>query len=80
MGLEELDRMRPEAREKYLDIIRAIPPGKKIEITVGFCDTVREFVLDVIRSEHPGAREDLILAEFRRRILPEHLRRRVYGA
>jgi len=79
MGIEELDRMTPKAREKYLEIIRAIPCGKKIEITVGFCDTVREFVMDVIRSENPAASEDFILLEFRKRILPEDLRLKVYG-
>lgn len=80
MGIEELDRMSEKTREKYLEIVRAIPAGKKIEITVGFCDTMREFILDVIRSEHPDAREEFILAEFRRRMLPEDLRRKVYGA
>ncbi|MCL4499681.1 MAG: hypothetical protein M1335_05515 [Chloroflexi bacterium] len=80
MGLEELDMMSPKVREKYLEIIRAIPPGRKIEITVAFCDTVREFVMDVIRSENPDASEEFILAEFRKRILPEELRRKVYGA
>jgi hypothetical protein len=79
MGVEEIDRMRPEVREKYLEMVRSIPPGKKIEITVAFCDTVREFVMDVIRSENPGASQDFIQAEFRKRILPDDLRRKVYG-
>jgi hypothetical protein len=34
MGYEELDRMTPEAREKYLEIIRSIPPGKKLRIAI----------------------------------------------
>jgi|GEM_PF-3309956 len=80
MGIEELDRMSPKVREKYLEIIQAIPPGRRIEIAVDFCDTVRQLVMDVIRSENPSASEDFILAEFRKRILPEDIRRRVYGS
>jgi len=80
MGIEELDRMSPKSREKYLEIIRAIPPGRRIEIAVDFCDTVRQLVMDVIRSENPSASEDFILAEFRKRILPADLIRKVYGA
>lgn len=79
MGIEELDRMRPEAREKYLEMIRAISPGKKIEIAVAFSDSVREFVMDVIRSEHPGASDEFLASEFKKRVLPDDLRRKVYG-
>ena len=79
MGWEELDIMPPKAREKYIETVRSIPAGKKIEIAVSFCDSVREFIIGVIRSEHPDAPEELILSEFRKRILPEDLRRRVYG-
>ena len=34
MGYEELDRMTPEAREKYLEIIRSMPPEKKLRIAI----------------------------------------------
>ena len=34
MGYEELKRMTPEAREKYLEIIRSIPPGKKLRMAI----------------------------------------------
>jgi len=79
MGLEELDRMPERVRDKYLEILRAIPPGRKIEITVEFCDATREFALGVIRSQHPDATEDEIKREFSRRVLPEDIRKRVYG-
>ena len=80
MGIDELDRMSAKTREKYMEIVRSIPEGKKIEIAVSFSDSVREFVMDMIRSEHPDASEEVILSEFRKRILPEDLRRKVYGA
>ena len=80
MGIEELDRMSPKAREKYLEIIRAIPPGRRIEIAVEFSDAMRQMVMDVIRSENPDATEDFILREFRKRMLPDDLRRKVYGS
>ena len=80
MGLEELDRMPKRVRDKYLEILRAIPPGRKIEITVDFCDATRELVLGVIRSQHPDATEDEIRREFSRHVLPEDIRKRVYGS
>ena len=79
MGLDELHRMPPKARAKYLEIIRAIPLGRKIEIAAEFCDTVREFVMGVIRSEHPNASDDEIRREFSRRVLPEDIRTRAHN-
>ncbi|MHB9037613.1 MAG: hypothetical protein ACYC64_13175 [Armatimonadota bacterium] len=79
MGFEELDRMSPKTREKYLEIIRAISPGRKIEITVDFCDSVRQMVLDVIRSENPEASETEVRRMFARRVLPPEICDKVYG-
>jgi len=76
MGWEEIERMPPKVREKYLDMLRSIPPGRKIEIAAEFCDAVREFVMGVIRSDHPNASEDEIRREFSKRVLPEEARRR----
>lgn len=79
MGLEELDRMSPKIREKYLEMMRAASPGRKIELAVDFTDSMREFVLEIIRSEHPQADEDFIRREFSKRILSDDMRRKVYG-
>lgn len=57
MGIEELDRMTPKARAEYLEMLRSVSPGRKIELAVDFTDAVREFVLEAIRSRNPGASE-----------------------
>ena len=80
MGLEELDRMPERVRAKYLEILRAIPPGRKIEITLDFCDSMRELVLGIVRSENPEASEDEIRKEFFKRVLPEDTYTKVFGS
>ena len=79
MGLEELDRMRPAAREKYLEILRSIPIGRRVEITAEFCDATRELMIAGIRLSQPGISDEDLRREVIRRMLPEDLRLRVYG-
>lgn len=79
MGIEELDRMHPRVREKYLEILRSIPIGRRLEITSEFCDSIRELVADGIRHQHPDWTEADVRREILRRALPEDLRKRVYG-
>lgn len=79
MGLEELDRMSPKVREQYLEILRNIPIGRKLEITSSFCDAMREMVIASIRAENPDASEVEILREFSKRVLPEGIRKKAYG-
>ena len=79
MGFEELDRMKPEAREKYLEVIRGMPPGKKLRIAIEHNDSVREFVKAGIRAENPGISEEDVRREIIRRTLPPDIVERVYG-
>ena len=79
MGIEELDRMTPKAREKYLEIIRAISPGRKLELTAEFCDATREWVMAGIRDQRPDFSEEDVRREYIRRNLSPALRRKVYG-
>ena len=79
MGFEELDRMKPEAREKYIEVIRNIPPGKKLRIAIEHNDSVREFVKAGIRAENPGISEEDVRREIIRRTLPPDIVKRVYG-
>ncbi len=79
MGLEEIDRMPPKVREKYLEILRAIPIGRRIEITAEFCDATRELMVAGIRLANPDISDDALRKEVIRRTLPEDLRKRVYG-
>jgi hypothetical protein len=79
MGWEEIERMPPRVRRKYLEIIRAIPPGRKIEIACELSDLTRELMVGGIRARHPGISDEDVRKEIIKRNLPEDLRRRVYG-
>ena len=79
MGYEELERMTPEAREKYLEIIRSIPPGKKLRMIADHNDSVKEFVKAGIRGANPDINEAEVRKEIIRRSLPPDIVRKVYG-
>ena len=79
MGIEELDKMSPKVREKYLEIIRAIPPGRKMEITLEFCDSMRKLVAENIRFRNPKITNSELHQEIIKRMLPEDIRKKVYG-
>lgn len=79
MGLEELDRMPERVRAKYLEILRAIPPGRKIEIACELSDLTHEFFISGIRARHPGISDEDVRREVIKRNLPEDLRKNVYG-
>lgn len=79
MGLEELDRMSPEMREKYLEIVRAIPPEKKLKITLEYCDLMREVMAAGIRADNPGISDEGVRREIIKRTLPADLVKKVYG-
>jgi len=79
MGYEELDRMAPEARDKYLEIIRSIPPGKKLRIAIEHNEAVRALLRAGIRSRNPGISEEEVRREVIRRTLPPEIVEKVYG-
>jgi hypothetical protein len=79
MSWEEIERMPPHVRRKYLEIIRAIPPGRKLEIAAGFSASVKRIVRSAIRAKHPEATEEDIRKEYSCRVLPAEIRRKVYG-
>ena len=79
MGFEELDRMTPEAREKYLEIIRNMPPGKKLKNTLEFCDFMRSVMAAGVRARNPGISEEEVRKEIIRHTLPPDIVRKVYG-
>ena len=79
MGLEELERMSPEMRRKYLEIVNAIPPGRKLEIIVEWCDAMREMMAAGIHADNPGISEEDVRKEIIKRTLPPDLVKKVYG-
>ena len=79
MGYEELDRMTPEAREKYLEIIRSIPPGKKLKIAIEHNEAARAFAKAGIRARNPGISDEEVRREIIRQTLSPEIVKRVYG-
>jgi len=80
MGLEELDRMRPEVREKYLDMVRSLPAGRKFKQVFEYSDLVRGVMVKGIRDQYPGISEERLIDELRKRILPADLYARLSRA
>jgi methionine aminopeptidase len=75
----EWDRMSDKAKAKYIEILRAIPIGRRFEITIELCNTVQELMAAGIRDMHPGISEEDVRKEIIRRTVPEDLRKKVYG-
>ena len=79
MDQYELDKMAPRVREKYLQILRDMPPGKKLRLAIEHNDCVREFVKAGIRAQNPGISEEDVRKELIKRILPPDIVKKVYG-
>lgn len=79
MGIEELDRMSPRMREKYLEAVRGIPPSRKLKQVFEYSDLIRGLTIAGIRAERPGITDEELLDELRIRVLPRELRERAYG-
>ncbi len=75
----ELNKMTPRVRAKYLQIIRSMPPGKRLRIAIEHNEAVHEFVKAGIRAQNPGVSEEHVHRELVRRILPPDIVKKVYG-
>ena len=75
----EWDRMSEKAKAKYIEILRAIPIGRRLEITIELCNTVRDLMAAGIRAAQPGISDEEVRKEIIRRTVPEDLRKKVYG-
>lgn len=69
----------PKVREKYLEILRGMPPGKKLRLAMQYNDTVRAWVKAGIRAQNPGISEENVRRDVIRRSLPPDIVRKVYG-
>ena len=71
--------MPPHVRQKYMDIVRAIPPGRKLKSAFELSDLVREMMLAGVRSRYPGISDEQARMEVIRQVLPPDLLRKAYG-
>lgn len=79
MDKYEWDRMSPKVREKYLQILRDMPPGKKLRMIAEHNDAAREFMKAGMRARNPGIREEDVRKELIRLTLPPDIVKKVYG-
>lgn len=69
----------PRVQERYLNLIRAIPPGRKIEMAVKAGDLARQREIAEIRASNPEWSDKEARREYIRRWIPEDLRKKAYG-
>ncbi len=75
----EWDMMTKKAREKYVQVLRSVPLGKRFEITAELCDLQRQTMAAGIRRRHPEFSEEEVRRELIKMIVPEELRKKAYG-
>jgi hypothetical protein len=71
--------MSKKAREKYIEVLRSIPIGRRLEITAELCDLVRDAMAAGIRARNHGISEEDVQKEMIRLTVPEDLRKKAYG-
>ena len=75
----EWDRMTEKARQKYIEVLRSIPIGRRLEITAELCQYVRDLMAAGIRARNPDITDEELRREIIRRTLPPELVKKVYG-
>lgn len=79
MDKYEWDKMQPKVREKYLEVIRSMPPAKKFRLAIEHNHSVRELAKAGIRARNPGMSEEEVRRELIKRTLPPDIVEKVYG-
>jgi hypothetical protein len=59
-----MDDTSPEAAARYLELLRATPPARRLQIAAGLSVTTKKLTIAGIRERHPDADE----AEIGRRL------------
>jgi hypothetical protein len=78
MDQYEWEKMAPLVRRKYLEILRSMPPGKRLKIAIEHSEYVRKLMLAGTRMRNPGISDECARRQLIRMILPPELLRKVY--
>jgi hypothetical protein len=70
----------PAADARYHDLLRAMPPYRRLEAAMGLSRTVRELAMAGIRARHPGAGEDEVKVRLAVRLYGRATAARLFGA
>ena len=69
----------PEAQRVMFQLLREVPPSKKIELTFDLIDTTRLLVLTGLTQRFPNADRDELRRRFISKLLPRDAIIEVYG-
>lgn len=75
----ELNKMTPKVREKYLETMRDMPPGKIMKLALDLNEFRRDLIRTRIRAQNPGIGEEDLRKELICSILPADIVKKVYG-
>ncbi|MEN6372883.1 MAG: hypothetical protein ABFD64_12825 [Armatimonadota bacterium] len=75
----EWDRMPQKAKQKYIEVLRRIPIGRRLEITAELSQAVRDLMAAGIRAKKPDITDEELRKEIIRRTLPADLVKKAYG-
>jgi hypothetical protein len=69
----------PDAEQVLVDLLRATPPWRKLEMVGQMNQAVRELALAGLRQRYPGASRDELRRRLAGLLLGEELAAQVYG-
>jgi hypothetical protein len=70
----------PAANARYHELLRAMPPERRLEVAMGLTQTVRELALAGIHDRHPQADEHEMRVRLTVRLYGRAVAVRLFGA
>ncbi|MFO0760888.1 MAG: hypothetical protein U0359_30710 [Byssovorax sp.] len=70
----------PVANARYHELLRAMPPERRLEVAMGLTQTVRELALAGLRDRHPRADEHEMRVRLTARLYGRAVALRLFGA
>jgi hypothetical protein len=70
----------PAANARYHELLRSMPPERRLEVAMGLTQTVRELALAGIRGRHPQADEHEMRVRLTVRLYGRTAAVRLFGA
>lgn len=70
----------PAANARYHELLRAMPPERRLEVAMGLTQTVRELALAGIRQRNPQADEHELQVRLTARLYGRATAVRLFGA
>jgi len=69
----------PEADARYHELLRRLPPERRLEAAMRLSSAVRELAFEGIRARHPAANDDELRVRLTVRLYGRDQARRLFG-